>query len=273
MISLRNADGSSIPVSVWKFPGGEVGVKIDFSATTYKPDRPLFYVNLRFEGSDDLVALAQVCDAVRDEAGRDARICLNVPYMPYARQDRRCHQGEAHALKVVAQWINSMNFEFVKVLDPHSTVTEALVDNLWAVPQSYALDGLKAQAKYSVVVAPDAGAAKKIYDHPLVTTAGAKVVCAEKVRDGATVTTRIPSGAGWLLEGAEVVVIDDICDGGATFVAIAGEISRAASPSRLDLCVTHGIFSKGVDELLKLYDNIYTANLMNPAVKGQVREI
>jgi ribose-phosphate pyrophosphokinase len=53
-----------------------------------------------------------------------------------------------------------------------------------------------------------------------------------------------------------IVVVDDICDGGATFIAI-GKLLRAKFPSAiLVLAVTHGLFTKGTTELNKYYDHI-----------------
>jgi ribose-phosphate pyrophosphokinase len=51
------------------------------------------------------------------------------------------------------------------------------------------------------------------------------------------------------------LIVDDICDGGATFVALARKL-REAGAIEVSLFVTHGIFSKGKD--LEGIDNIYT---------------
>lgn len=52
------------------------------------------------------------------------------------------------------------------------------------------------------------------------------------------------------------MIIDDICDGGATFLAIAGQVK----PAHLTLIVTHGIFSKGLDALAEKFDSIITSD-------------
>lgn len=62
----------------------------------------------------------------------------------------------------------------------------------------------------------------------------------------------------------DYIIIDDICDGGATFLNIAKEIRNNHFKSLYDikiyLIVTHGIFSKGFDELSKYFDGIYCTN-------------
>ena len=52
------------------------------------------------------------------------------------------------------------------------------------------------------------------------------------------------------------VIIDDLCDGGATFIAIAKQISE----QHLTLIVSHGIFSKGFTELQTWFDSIITTD-------------
>lgn len=71
--------------------------------------------------------------------------------MPFARQDRVCNYGEAFSLKVVADMINSANFSKVVVLDPHSDMVEALINNCQALspklPISQALESLRRMYK------------------------------------------------------------------------------------------------------------------------------
>jgi ribose-phosphate pyrophosphokinase len=68
-------------------------------------------------------------------------------------------------------------------------------------------------------------------------------------------------------EGKNCVIIDDLCDGGGTFLAIASQIK----PAHITLIVTHGIFSKGFDVFKGTFDEIivsdsyaeYTNELVN----------
>ena len=62
--------------------------------------------------------------------------------------------------------------------------------------------------------------------------------------------------------------MDDISDGNGTFIALANMLVKTGNNgSQLDLYVTHGIFSKGLDNIRGLYNKVYTANLMNNEVK------
>lgn len=62
-----------------------------------------------------------------------------------------------------------------------------------------------------------------------------------------------------------VMILDDICDGGRTFIEAVKHL-REAGAKRVELYVTHGIFSKGVENLLDNgIDHIYTTNSLGEA--------
>lgn len=44
------------------------------------------------------------------------------------------------------------------------------------------------------------------------------------------------------------LIVDDICDGGGTFIGLAEELKRK-NAGKIYLAVSHGIFSKGIDKL------------------------
>lgn len=252
---------------VWKFPCGEVGVKLPDAALRSAAEGIEAAIECFFESNDDLFAMAQLVDALRQAKCED--IGLLMPYFPYARQDRRCHPGEGHALKVVAKFINDLDFFKVQVYDAHSTVLEALVDRLENVSQEVCAAGLP---KFDFLIAPDAGAEKKIFKHEQVVDGTTQVLCASKVRaEGGKISgVRLNNLPPYGLFGNTACVVDDLCDGGATFIELGKHVREHYSLSNLSLYVTHGMFTKGVDELLKIYDTIYVHNLVNQSVADKV---
>jgi ribose-phosphate pyrophosphokinase len=67
----------------------------------------------------------------------------------------------------------------------------------------------------------------------------------------------------------DVFIIDDICDGGRTFIEIAkavNEVRKLSSSVKPEhygknyLIVTHGIFSAGFGQLAEYFEGIYTTN-------------
>ncbi|MNQ12726.1 ribose-phosphate pyrophosphokinase [compost metagenome] len=61
------------------------------------------------------------------------------------------------------------------------------------------------------------------------------------------------------LAGENVLVVDDICDGGRTFTELA-KVLKQYDLGSLSLYITHGIFSAGVEVLTNVFDKVYTMN-------------
>jgi ribose-phosphate pyrophosphokinase len=108
------------------------------------------------------------------------------------------------------------------------------------------------------VVSPDAGSEKRA--GRVAKRFGLPVIYGYKVRD---VTTGALSGFGVQeipadLKDKPLLVVDDICDGGGTFLGLGEKLKEQGA--RADLYVTHGLFTKGTGVLSKVYDNIYTTD-------------
>ena len=263
MVTLK-IRGLSVDLKWWSFPGGERNVKIAnqlFISTTDAAE-----ITCNFKGSDDLIDLLLLVNAVRNIISNELH--LVIPYFPFARQDRVMTEGEPFALQVAAQLINSCNFKTVEVWDPHSDVLAGMFAPgvLQIVPQWEIWNvqvRISASLMRSALVSPDAGALKKIYK--LAMNTGLPVIEASKRRDvstGEIVETLI---SGDLDQYQRLIVVDDICDGGRTFIELANTIRKTGYNGDLVLCVTHGIFSKGL-EPLSVYDKVYTINNMNSSI-------
>lgn len=249
---------SPMPVKYWEFPAGESGVELMIDKVghgllkiihllSYKDDRDLFRLAL----------LVDICKRRFPQLKQN----LQIRYLPYARQDRATTYSTGNSLKVVANFLNSLDLDKIIVWDAHSDVAAALFpsDIFINVSQCDLLvnDIMKYEGKIALV-SPDAGAAKKIYD--LARLVEYPVIEAKKIRNPST--GKIEKTSIDLTDYKEyntLIVVDDICDGGLTFVELAKEI-RKTFTGTLGLTVTHGIFSKGLDELNKYYDVIKCAN-------------
>ena len=254
-LSIQHAD-SRYETKSFTFPGGEIQVSIPELPDSLDGD---VTVHARLQSAEALVRLLLTSE-ILDRRCRSARKRLVVPYFPYARQDRVMQPNEAFSLKAVARLINSLGFDEVVTCDPHSDVTPALVENIRVIPQErlIAVPAEMREEFRPVIVAPDAGAAKKAFrvaqrfDLPMVT--------ASKVRDVNTgQVTRTELHASVAIAGADVLIVDDICDGGRTFVELA-KVLRAAGTARVYLYVTHGIFSQGLGVFDGLIDGVFTTD-------------
>lgn len=266
--SLNGLTDQRTSISTMTFPGGEVGVNINTgSLDAWNPQAAnVKYIDLfaKIQNSDQLMAMFLATDALR-RVYPYAKIDLTIPYFPYARQDRVCNAGEALSVKVVATLINAMNYASVTVVDPHSPVLVAALDNVFVVEQARAFKDIKQEWDKWTIVAPDAGAAKKTEEFAKLV--GAKdVLYFTKSRELSTGRiTGMKMLNPEILNGSnKLLVLDDICDGGRTFVELyqAFDNPTHINYDRLELAVTHGIFSKGVTVLTSVYDHVYTTDTL-----------
>lgn len=266
-------NGNLIPVQVFTFSGGEVHVKIDMEAIkeayidTTNSKRVEIHQDIR--SSDDFMSVVMVKDAL-DEIFRFHPVPIELfsLYVPYARQDRYCEKGEAFGVKAFARLLNALGFSRVVIADPHSEVTPAVINNLQIMPQheiAFYMLGWKLRMDNFELVSPDGGALKKIFK--LGTQMNLKVHCADKIRDTATGDIIRTDISVQDFGGANLMIVDDICDGGRTFIELA-KVLRDRNAGRIELFVTHGIFSKGVDVFEGYVDCIHSFNVWENNVKG-----
>lgn len=253
MISKMTVNGvdKTSGMLLWKFPAGEVGVKINADIK----DNDLVAFTVEYQNSDDIMYILNLYDAIVRLADVD-QVWFDIPYLPYSRQDRVCHGGESFALEVLANLFNSLPKASFSTVDAHSAVSNKLINKLAAVKQSAITDNLP---HFNFFIAPDQGAKSKI--NCLGTGPNEAVLCLNKVRkDGKVVYEDLPEDTVW----GTVCVVDDLCDGGATFIAL-GEMLKRTQPkvTSYSLYVTHGLFTKGLDELESVYSEFYVGNLVN----------
>ena len=263
-----------------RFPCGEIHVRVIPEILPGMTRDRILRIEKRIQSSDDIMEIFMLVDAVRRQYGRvhGPKLGLSIPYVPYSRQDRVMVPGESLSIKVFADMINSLKFDEVVIWDPHSDVTPVLIDNCKVISQEYLLMrtltghvkevGTLEELSGYVLICPDAGARKKILK--VANAINIKcVIYADKQRDLATgkiLGTTIDFGDFEFKENTKFLIVDDICDGGRTFVEIAKALSgpMTAISYTTHLHVTHGFFTKGLDELFTHFDSISCANLMNP---------
>lgn len=242
------------------FSGGEVNLRLKNNTHGVNYIR----VEANIADSDGVMALAMTKNALEELYPR-IPVELKLGYVPYARQDRVCNEGEALSIKVFCDMINNMNFSEVTILDPHSDVTPALLDRCKIVTVEQILakyleldNALHLLPGALTLVAPDAGATKKV-DKVATCFGGLEVIQGLKKRD--TATGKL-SGFDYMgdVKGKKLLIVDDCCDGGFTFVGLAEKLREGGAAS-IALYVSHGIFSRGIENLLDNgIDEVYTTN-------------
>ncbi len=172
-----------------------------------------------------------------------------IPYFPFGRHDRRRSNQDGLELELALEVAKELN---PITLDPHSDV----LGQMRHIPQSEVVAAWEqlglTDLTRPLFVVPDQGATKKA----LAWTTN--FVQAVKHRD--TDTGEL-SGFGLLdltrVDRMDCIIVDDICDGGGTFLGLADVLIDAGVKS-LTLAVTHGLFTKGTDILFEKFDRIFS---------------
>lgn len=177
---------------------------------------------------------------------------LDITFLPYARQDKEISNDTTFGLTIFAEFLNRMRFDAVAIQDPHSQVALDLIDRSYAYYPHKEVEKVFMDTKSDFVCYPDEGASKKYGElYPF------HFIKAEKKRDQSTGailgTTVLGPVAGY-----SILIVDDICDGGATFKFLAQKLI-ADGAKEVNLFVTHGLFTKGLRPLKESgITNVYT---------------
>ena len=287
ILNLTDKSGSNIKYKISKFPDGQQNIKIlgipaifgGGLEVGFSFDINKVQIKARLNNWLDLELIMATVASLRNLHVQ--YIELFVPYFLGARSDRKFEESGNHYLKnVLCPVINSLKLNKVTVLDPHSHVLEALItnfakiDNTNLVRFAFGMINIGKTIKNSIyektiLVSPDAGASHKIYK--LAETIGYKgdIITCSKERDteGNLTKTVVTVSSLYSDSLKDHIIIDDICDGGRTFINIAKVIKEKYASmndedmkGKIYLIVTHGIFSAGFKELNKYFDGIYCTN-------------
>lgn len=260
--------GLFLGFKAFKFPAGEPHIVLE---ALPKVDNLKVHITSRLNTAYDMMLLAVAVDALRRAGYR--RLSLVTGYFPGGRQDRVITAGEPLTIKVYANIINSFNFEEVHVLDPHSNALWSALDNLVVHNNHAYVAQALLNAKLDVInlVIPDLGAEKKAKELANKLLSSHTCTAIELIQ----FTKERSKTTGKLLEfhtndeplmysysDRPFVIVDDICDGGGTFIGIAETINKLLDKDNVKkvLIVTHGLFSNGTEKLKQHFDKVYSTN-------------
>jgi ribose-phosphate pyrophosphokinase len=234
-------NNEKVPIRI--FSGGEVNVNVNGLMSPYDGNK-IFAV---IRNSDDILAFILTVDAIRQE-NPSAIITAHIPYMPYARQDRVCNKGEAFSAKVIADIINSLKLDMVYVNVAHSDVIVNLINNCKNIPLYIDLSSMGYSTDIFIMCA-DEGMFER---RKIIPGLSGKILYASKKRDPMTGEITNVSFSGDIVN-RDILVIDDICDGGRSFVELA-KVLKARGANKLHLYVCFGIFKFSGHVALQLCD-------------------
>jgi len=265
-LNLIDESQSEIVYTISKFPDGQQQVKIAPYSWSYPPTIEHRSVTIKSR-LNNFMDLELIMCAIASLKGLGVeQIHLYSPYILGARSDRKFEEGSNNYLKtVVCPLINAMQISSITILDPHSDCLEMGLNNFIKKDNcefvKWALTQINNKDQDVIFISPDGGALKKIYKVADYVSFKGDIVTCSKSRgaNGELSKVVVPMGDLWN-SNKDAVIIDDICDGGATFINIAKELKANGWKNKIYLVVTHGIFSKGFGELQQSFDGVYCTN-------------
>lgn len=249
------------------FPDGTMLLKQDLTAPNSCPNNEN-QICWYYENDREFLGVIYLVKHLRAH-GAD-KVHLYMPYIPNARQDRVKHPEDVFTLKYFAEILNSLNLTSVTVLDPHSSVSEALIDHLVIMnPKVFinqALHKISGKSSFTydslseslTIFYPDEGAMKRYSGMiPMPYTFGIKQ------RDWASgkITGLEVSGDVNSIAGKDILIIDDICSFGGTFYHSAKKLKELGA-NKIYLYVSHCENSILNGQLLTsgLIERVFTTN-------------
>lgn len=217
------------PVSFQMFRDGSFRAKFDTRG--YDEYKVLW----KFGGEIETLELFYLVRHIRDYT-KTTPITLRMPYIPEARMDRTRNVEEIFTLKHFAALLNSLELDRVEVYDPHSHVSEALINNLKVITPVHEFELLKALHPNFIFFYPDEGACKKYKD-----IAG-KVPYNFSLKEREWASGHISNlnlyGDPVNFIGKDVIICDDIISRGNTVYMAAKQIA-AYAPAHIVVWVSH----------------------------------
>ena len=225
-------------------------------------------IEFRINSYEDLWTLIQIKD-VYDYNGYPLNI--TIPCLLDAQADRRFNSNESHNLKLVLYHLRKLNFESITIFHPHNQeVVEAILPNVKILDNSYFIQqviskipvGLEDIGKdnHLILMSTDAGGFKPLMK--LCDKIGWKgetfsASKSRKYEDGKSVLTQQIDRQDF--GGKDILIIDDICVKGGTFVGLA-KMLKERNAGKLYLAISHLTVPNPNSELVDLYDTIFTTN-------------
>jgi ribose-phosphate pyrophosphokinase len=252
ILNLINAGRGDIAFKRFRFPDGQAHMELESEVGEWEHVQIL----ARLRSAEDILELGMAVDCVRSYVR--GRISVNIAYMLGARMDRAIGAGKPFTLQTIAGMVNAACAEAndVRILDPHSPVTTQLVKRSTHIDPTTLVES--SLSSDDVVVIPDKGAIPRTTEILRLIKYGARpIATCDKVRDPATGKLSGFTLVWGDVKGRSCLIVDDLCDGGGTFAGVAG-VLREAGATAVKLCVTHGVFSRGLP--IAGIDCVYTTD-------------
>jgi ribose-phosphate pyrophosphokinase len=242
------------------------------------------YADATQSGNDKLCRLLFFIGALRDAAA--GRITAVVPYLAYARKDRKTKPRDPVTTRYVASLFEAVGTDCVVTLDVHNP---AAFENAFRChAEELGANGLFVErlaplvaGNDVVVVSPDAGGIKRAerFRLQLADVLGQPIglAFAEKHRSEGAVTGEALVGD---VGGKVAIVVDDLISVGTTIARAAGAL-RERGASRVYAAASHGVFAEAANAVLRdapverivVTDSIPAWRVTDPVLRAKLDQV
>lgn len=266
--NFRLLDMRSKAFEAFSYPAGEMQVRLpkELAAELENENNPVVVIN-NVGSPESIIETILFLNAVDGKIKDYIPRFLILPYLPYSRADRRFTDGDCLGKEAFLNML-PMNWD-IYTFDVHSDKSNS--GFLINVTPENILRKIFKKYNFENILFPDAGAMSRYSEMIDKFNIPANIYFCEKKRDpetGKFLGFKVPTDID---KTKNTIIIDDLCDGGGTFLGIANELQM--DKSKLTLYVSHGIFSKGFSDLTKYFDLIITTNSFGRNANSEDRTI
>lgn len=268
ILNLIHPNKSDIHYQIDKFPDGEPTLTILSDLGQHVDDVTIL---TRITNTDELFILALACDILHRW---EIKYNIEISYLMTQRMDRVMNMNRPFSFKVMSTILSGLNAQWNVVHELHNPNVKLKKISLrpkMRTIQTFLNEFFPSGSKNNMyiktfnqdicIVYPDHGAYQR-YDrvisclHPVIF---------HKTRDLDTgkivsITTETDCNIIKTHRPERFLIVDDLCDGGSTFVAVQKQLKEILPSVPIDIAVYHTVNEKGIQRLLDNFDNVYTTN-------------
>ncbi len=261
-------DVENLNINISNFSDGEIYV--EGKDNIFNKEVLFIQTFPRYKVNEALVEAFIILDALR--RGNPKKIYLVLPYFPYARQDRKINELDPISASLVAKLFETSGADVVITLDLHAPQ----IAGNFKIP-CFEVSALNTFANYFknkvkddfVVVAPDAGAAKRARKFSKL-LGDLPVVIIDKYRPKPNVS-EVAAIFGDI-EDKNCILIDDMIDTAGT-ITNAAKFLKEKGAKDIYICATHGVFSGKAKERIEgvLKENVVKEVVVTNSLPQEIK--
>ena len=246
MKSINLINNSEVKYKITRFPDGEPHFTF-LEELDHKED---YLVICRITSAEDLFILLQINDIL----SRHGIVwSLYIPYLMSMRMDRVMSFDRPFTLKIVCGILNSMSYDRIFIMSPHSNKIRNLLDSRYRYVEFSLGEYLISN---SILVFPDNGAAYRYHYY------GDDYILFNKERDLETgrIKNFFLSEVNIKSNSQVFTFIDDLCDGGGTFLGELEILKEKYPNGEFNIIVCHAVNLEGLKKLCDNFDHVTISN-------------